>query len=223
LRVFGEEDARFFFGRDAEIQRLLEKLKTTRFLAVLGPSGSGKSSLVRAGLVPELRAGALTDLDTWHVVVLRPGPAPLTALAAQLTTLRPDRAMRATLDELARDPSTLHLSVELVLANRSPGERVLLIVDQLEEVFTLCGDETERQQLFSTLLYAASASGGRTSVIVTLRADFYGRCAPHPELAVEPGDLPNAVDGSSVAEGAVGAPLVVVVHPVWQRCPTSIA
>ena len=64
LRMFGEEDAKFFFGRDREIQRLLEKLKSTRFLAVLGPSGSGKSSLVRAGLVPELRAGALAGSGT---------------------------------------------------------------------------------------------------------------------------------------------------------------
>lgn len=132
LRVFDEEDAQFFFGRDAEIQRLLEKLKSTRFLAVLGPSGSGKSSLVRAGLVPALHAGALTEVEDWHVVVLRPGAAPLTALAAQLGKLLPARAMRSTLDALAQDPATLHLSVELALADRPSGDRVLVIVDQLE-------------------------------------------------------------------------------------------
>ena len=183
LRVFGEEDAQFFFGRDREIQRLLEKLKSSTFLAVLGPSGSGKSSLVRAGLVPELRAGALAEVEDWHVLVLRPGAAPLTALAAQLATLRPGQAMQATLDALGRDPRTLHLSVELALADRAPGERVLVIVDQLEEVFTLCRDERERRQLFSTLLYASSAAGGRSVVIVTMRADFYVRCAAYPELA----------------------------------------
>ncbi|MDX6666962.1 MAG: hypothetical protein QOK04_342, partial [Solirubrobacteraceae bacterium] len=183
LRVFGEADAQFFFGRDREVQRLLEKLKSSRFVAVLGPSGSGKSSLVRAGLVPELRAGALAEVEEWDVMVLRPGAAPLTALAAQLAMLRPGLAMQSTLDNLAQDPRTLHLSIELALSHRSPGERVLVIVDQLEEVFTLCRDEAERRQLFSTLLYASSAPGGRTVVIVTMRADFYARCAAYPELA----------------------------------------
>jgi energy-coupling factor transporter ATP-binding protein EcfA2 len=183
LRVFGEEDAPFFFGRDRDVQRLLEKLKSSRFVALLGPSGSGKSSLVRAGLVPELRAGALADVEDWQVLVLRPGASPLTALAAQLATLRPGEAMRSTLNELTRDASTLHLSAELAFADRSPAERVLVIVDQLEEVFTLCSDEAERRQLFSTLLYAAAARGGRTVVVVTMRSDFYGRCAGYPELA----------------------------------------
>ena len=183
LRVFAEEDAQFFFGRDRDVQRLVEKLKSSRFLAVLGPSGSGKSSLVRAGLVPGLRGGALANVEDWHVLVLRPGAAPLTALAAQLAKLLPERAMRATLDELTQHSSTLHLSVELALADRPPGERVLVIVDQLEEVFTLCRDESERRQLFSTLLDATSAPGGRTVVIVTMRADFYARCAAYPELA----------------------------------------
>jgi len=183
LRVFGEEDAPFFFGRDREIQRLREKLKRNTFLAVLGPSGSGKSSLVRAGLVPELRAGALAEIEDWHVLLLRPNAAPLTALAAQLATLRPGQAMRATLDELAQDPATLHLSVELALKDRPAGDRVLLVVDQLEEVFTLCRDEGERRQLFSTLLHATSAPHGRTVVIVAMRSDFYGRCAAYPEFA----------------------------------------
>lgn len=183
LRVFGEEDARFFFGRDREIQRLLEKLKSSPFLAVLGPSGSGKSSLVRAGLVPELRAGALAVDGDWHVCVLRPGAAPLTALAAQLVELRPGDGMQATLDALGRDPRTLHLSVELALADGAPGERVLVIVDQLEEVFTLCNDESQRRQLFANLMYATSQAGGRTVVVVTMRADFYARCAAYPEFA----------------------------------------
>ncbi|HEX8159471.1 MAG TPA: AAA family ATPase [Solirubrobacteraceae bacterium] len=183
LRVFGEEDAQFFFGRDREIQRLLEKLKSSTFVAVLGPSGSGKSSLVRAGLVPELRAGALVEVEDWHVLVLRPGAAPLTALAAQLARLLPGQAMQSTLDALARDPRTMHLCVELALADRPSGERVLVVIDQLEEVFTLCTDPAERRLLFSTLSYATAAPGPRSVVIITMRSDFYGRCAAYPELA----------------------------------------
>jgi CHASE3 domain sensor protein len=183
LRVFGEQDAPFFFGRDREVQRLHEKLKSSRFVAVLGPSGSGKSSLVQAGLVPELHARARARGEQWRICVLRPGAAPLTALAAQLAKLLPGRAMQATLDALARDARTLHLSVELALADGRASERVVVVVDQLEEVFTLCSDETQRRQLFATLLDATSAPGGRTVVIVTLRTDFYARCAAYPELA----------------------------------------
>ncbi len=183
LRFFGEEDAQLFFGRDREVQRLVEKLKESRFVAVLGPSGSGKSSLVRAGLVPHLRAGALVEVEGWHVLVLRPGAAPLTALAAQLAKLLAGQAMQATLDALAQDARSLHLSVELALSDRPPDERVLVFVDQLEEVFTLCRDEAQRQQFFSMMLDATSAPGGRTVVIVTMRADFYVRCAAYPEFA----------------------------------------
>jgi CHASE3 domain sensor protein/energy-coupling factor transporter ATP-binding protein EcfA2 len=183
LRVFGEEDARFFFGRDREVQRLVEKLKSGSFVAVLGPSGSGKSSLVRAGLLPKLRAKALAQGEQWQVCVLRPGATPLTALAAQLGRLLPDHAMQATLDALGQDARTLNLYVEMALADRPAGDRVVVIVDQLEEVFTLCRDEMERRQLFSTLLEATSVPGGRTIVIVTLRTDFYARCATYPELA----------------------------------------
>jgi hypothetical protein len=177
LRMFDEEDAQLFFGRDREIRQLLDKLRSNRFVAVLGPSGSGKSSLVRAGLLPKLRAGALGE--QWHVCAFRPGAAPLTALAAQVAKLLPGEAV----DRFAQDERSLHLSVEMALADRSPGERVVIVVDQLEEVFTLCRDETERRRLFSTLLHATSALGGRTVVIVTMRADFYGRCAAYPELA----------------------------------------
>ncbi len=183
LRAFGEQDARFFFGRDREVQRLYEKLKSSPFVAVLGPSGSGKSSLVRAGLVPELRAGAVAYGEQWHVCVLRPGATPLAALAAQMSQLLPSQAMQTTLDALERDARTLRLSVELALADRPAGDRVVVIVDQFEEVFTLCRDETERRQLFATLLDATSAPAGRTVVIVTLRTDFYARCASYPELA----------------------------------------
>jgi len=133
--------------------------------------------------VPELRGGALAHGEQCRVCVLRPGAAPLTALAAQLAKLLPGQGIEATLDALARDDRTLHLSVELALADRPTGERVVVIVDQLEEVFTLCRDETERRQLFCTLLHAMSAPGGRTVVIVTLRTDFYARCATYPELA----------------------------------------
>src|SRR4051812_42919102 len=106
LQVFDLEHSEFYFGRDAEIQRLLEKLKTDRFLAVLGPSGSGKSSLVRAGLAPVVLRGGLEG--RWQSCVLRPGAAPLTALAAAVAEL--GLSLRETLEGMAGDPRILHFA-----------------------------------------------------------------------------------------------------------------
>src|SRR5918997_6753502 len=185
LETFEEEHAELFFGRERDVQRLLEILKTSRLLCVVGPSGSGKSSLVRAGLIPRMRDGALPGVQDCRVCVLRPGAHPLQALATQLAPLGTGSAMQATLNDLASDRRTLQLAVSLALGADSPRSRVVIVVDQLEEIFTLCSDEREREQFFANLLHAASASGGQTIVVLTMRADFYGRCAPYPELAQE--------------------------------------
>ena len=84
LAVFGEADAPFFFGREADTQHLLEQLRTQRFLAVIGPSGSGKSSFVRAGVLPKLRQGALPGSEGWTYLVFKPGARPLDELNGQL-------------------------------------------------------------------------------------------------------------------------------------------
>jgi WD40 repeat protein len=183
LTPFDEGDAEFFFGRDAEVQRLLEQLKTTRFLAVLGASGSGKSSVVRAGLIPALRGGLLPESWTWPVCVVKPGVRPLTELATQLTLLNPRAPITDTLDRLVRDHRALDLSSGLVLAGQPDAARLVCVIDQFEEVFTLCSDERERQALFANLLYASTVPGGRTVVVLMMRADFYHRCAAYPELA----------------------------------------
>jgi WD40 repeat protein/energy-coupling factor transporter ATP-binding protein EcfA2 len=183
LQTFDEDHAEFFFGRDADIQRLIEKLKQTRFLAVIGPSGSGKSSLVRAGLIPALKRGVLPDSDTWKFRVFTPGAHPLTQLAANLLRLYPQDAMHKTLDEMNADERTLHLAVSLSLAEATRTERVVWVVDQFEEIFTLCQDSREREQFINNLLYAASIPEGRNVILLTLRADFYHKCAAYPELS----------------------------------------
>jgi energy-coupling factor transporter ATP-binding protein EcfA2 len=183
LNTFGEEHSDLFFGRDADIQRLVEKLKTSRLLAVLGPSGSGKSSLVRAGLIPALRKGVLPGSETWTIRTLVPGVQPLAALAAQVLKIGAQGAMAATLDEMRVDPRTLHLATVLVLSDRPASERVVWVVDQFEEIFTLCRDDTERAAFVTNLLYAAGFPEGRSVVALTMRADFYPKCAAYPELA----------------------------------------
>ena len=176
LAVFEEQDARLFFGREGAVQRLTEKLRGSRFVAVVGPSGCGKSSLVRAGLLPRLRASA-------RIVVLRPGAHPLAALAGRLLHLDPDMSLQPTVDRLADDERTLHLAASAALADEPPDARVLVVVDQCEELFTLCPDPAERRSFLGVLHYASMVPGGRTAVAVTLRSDFYSRLAELPDAA----------------------------------------
>lgn len=183
LRPFHEEHAKFFFGRESDVQRLVEKLKSNRFLSVIGPSGSGKSSVVRAGLIATLSTSALPGSDAWPVQVFTPGARPLTSLAANVVRLCPQSSPTKTLDELTADERSLHLAASVALAERPHSERVVWVVDQFEEVFTLCRDEAERAKFIANLLYAATVPGGRSVVVLTLRADFYQKCSAHPELS----------------------------------------
>jgi WD40 repeat protein len=182
LAAFGEQDGDDFFGREDDTRRLVERLRSARFVAALGPSGSGKSSLVRAGLVPALRRGALHGSESWNVETLAPGGRPLDTLAARLTHVLPVQAMQPTLDKLADDQRTLDHAVALALDGAPSDTRFVLVVDQLEEVFTLCSDEAQRTAFLANLVYAATIPGGRTIVVCAMRADFYSHCAAHPEL-----------------------------------------
>jgi WD40 repeat protein len=182
LEAFDEADAEFYFGREPDIQTLLEKLKAARLLAVMGPSGSGKSSLVRAGLVPALRRGALPGSQTWPIEIFKPGARPLEMLAARLLAVNPSQGMQPTLDGLAGDERTLHLASTLALGDDA-RRRFVWVVDQAEEMFTLCHDDQERARFVDNLVYAASVPGGRCVVVLSMRADFYARCAAYPELA----------------------------------------
>lgn len=183
LQIFDEQHAEFFFGRDADIQRLVEKLKGTRFVIVLGASGSGKSSLVRAGLLPALRNGALPGSHIWPIHVLTPGDLPLTRLAVELVRSGAASSVPDMLDRLAVDQRALHLAAALAIHGQPEDARQLWVVDQFEEVFTQCGDDDERRSFLENLLYASAIPGGSCVVVLTMRADFYARCASYPELA----------------------------------------
>jgi WD40 repeat protein len=187
LEVFDEAHARFFFGREAITQHLLEALRPTRFLAVLGASGSGKSSLVRAGLLPKLKGGALAESARWTYLAFKPGAHPLQELALSMTRAgSPEDPLGNSLQllrSLESDERSLHLHVRGALLGQ-PGEmRLFILVDQFEESFTLCQNETERMQLINNLRYAATVSGGQTLIVITMRADFLARAAEHSDLA----------------------------------------
>jgi WD40 repeat protein len=187
LAAFEPDDAGYFFGREELVAQLTARLAGTRFLAVVGPSGSGKSSLVRAGLLPALWAGALPGSQTWQTLVLTPGAHPLNELAVRLSVLSDDRPA-ALLRDLEADHRTLDLTIRHTLSGEPDQVKLLLVVDQFEEVFALCHDEGERRRFIEALLYAVEAEEGRTVVVPTIRADFYGRCAEYPKLAARLSD-----------------------------------
>lgn len=174
LRAFHEPDAGDFFGREVVIRRLIERLAepsaNARFLCVIGPSGSGKSSLVRAGVVPALRRGAIEGSERWFVVDLMPGAHPLRELETALlgVAVEPPPSL---LDDLERDERGLARAVERILPD--PDAELVIVLDQLEEVFTLVEDDSERTQLLRGIVAAAEDPSSRVRVIATLRADFY--------------------------------------------------
>lgn len=183
LEIFDEAHARFFFGREAITQHMVEALRKSRFLAVLGPSGSGKSSVVRAGLLPQLRSGALPFSSTWHYLVFKPGAHPLEELAVSLAHAQKMHDVLGVLKSLETDERELHLSVRLGLRDRPQETRFCFIVDQFEETFTLCQEQTERDRFVQLLRYAATIAGGQTVIILTMRADFTARAAEYTPLA----------------------------------------
>jgi class 3 adenylate cyclase/WD40 repeat protein len=165
LAHFEEGDAELFFGRETLVARLTTRLRKQPFLAVVGASGSGKSSVVRAGLIPALRR-----LGVSRVVLLTPTADPFAALSAALA---PDGGTneRTELEQLLRFGSTA-LSERL-------GRDTVLIVDQAEELFSLCRDEAQRAAFIERVLAATEAG---SYVVLTLRADFYHRLAGYPAL-----------------------------------------
>jgi WD40 repeat protein len=191
LLAFEQQHASYFFGREALTQQLLARLQRAlqtgeghRLLAIIGPSGSGKSSLAQAGLIAALKQGWIQGSETWRVAALRPGSDPLESLGAALYKVGVVelRACDALREEMLHSERTLHR----VTYEISPERRVIVLVDQFEEVFTLCGREALRRAFIDNLLYAAGASGGQLLVLLTLRADFYGQCIPYELATVLP-------------------------------------
>lgn len=183
LEAFQPQDAEFFFGREELVDDLAERLAKSSFLAVVGPSGSGKSSVVRAGLVPAIWSGAhgLAKNRDWKVVLMTPGAHPLEELAVRVATER-GVSPGSVLEDLRNEPHNFCLAVRQLLLDHSPEAKVVLIIDQAEEIFTLCHDESERRGFIELLAHAA-AEDAQTVVILSLRADFYGHCAAFPSLA----------------------------------------
>jgi serine/threonine protein kinase/ABC-type glycerol-3-phosphate transport system substrate-binding protein len=174
LRAFLEADALDFFGRETVVKRLLQSLvedgHTQRFLAVVGPSGSGKSSVVRAGLVPALRRGAIPGSERWYVIDVLPGLHPFREIEAALLSVAVEPPP-SLMEELERDELGIVRAVDRVLPD--PEAELVIVLDQLEEVFTMIEDDSERARFLASIEAAALQPDSRVRMIVTLRADFY--------------------------------------------------
>ncbi len=191
LRPFEETEDDLFFGRDEQIDDLVGRLRRRRLIAVIGTSGSGKSSLVRAGLLPALHGGFMSGVGSrWRVATMRPGSAPIANLALALDAAglsgAPDidRETRIGLTRAGLDRGTLGFVDVLRESNLGKTENVLLLVDQFEELFRFQQDNPNEAAAFVKLLLTASESPDvPVYVILTMRSDFLGDCAQFGELA----------------------------------------
>ncbi|MGG6242588.1 hypothetical protein ACQ4N7_28590 [Nodosilinea sp. AN01ver1] len=236
LAAFTEQDGDRYFGREAQVERLWQRFQALaaqstqanavpRLLPILGPSGCGKSSLARAGLIPELASRPLPGKTAMRVAVLVPGSHPLEALAGVL-------AKAATQDPLPVT-KTREFTEELGLVNKTgthDGLRriaslipqihdapLVVLVDQFEEVYSLCKDTDERQAFIDNLFTAAQDSSGQVSVVLTLRSDFLGETQRHPGLNQIIGSDQSAIVPAMTTEElrrAIAEPAKRAGHPL---------
>lgn len=172
LAAFQEADAGRFFGRDADIASLMGKLRRQRFIAVTGPSGAGKSSFVRAGIIPTLKRTG----DTWGVLIVRPGRAPLSALIEALGSEVFHGEPLPRLD-LRAEPGGFGARLRAHCRTQGGGHRVLVFVDQFEELYTLVSDPEEQSAFLQCLLGAADEASLPVRVVLCIRSDFLDRVA----------------------------------------------
>jgi len=191
LAAFRETDALFFFGREEFATRLSDAVRKWSLVAVVvGSSGSGKSSTVFAGLLPELRAA-----ENWLILDLRPGGRPIQSIVAALLPLidpqlsESDRLIEVQklANAINQEDLPLRSVVERALEKRPEAERLLLVVDQFEELYTLCPDIEVRRRFLDELLSLAAAGSAREVnpfvLLLTLRADFMGQALAHRPFA----------------------------------------
>ncbi len=192
LLTFQETNKDLFFGRDALVNDLIDHVHRAPFLAVMGPSGSGKSSVVRAGLIPQLKGGVLPGSETWSYITLTPGERPLDMLAAEMVKLQQGDLSQLLIfsQQLADSDRAFQLALD-ILIDRAAGQRLVLVIDQFEELWTSAPQENEERTLFKEqqqrpfiqrLLTSLTAQNKSLIVVLTMRLDFLDQAATYPEL-----------------------------------------
>ncbi|MEH1949833.1 MAG: caspase family protein, partial [Nostoc sp.] len=173
LKAFEAEQKQFFFGRKQVVRKILGKLAQNPFVAIIGASGSGKSSVVQAGLIPEL------DRSVWQILPpIKPGFQPLQELRGVLKVFFPGAKKERLLWELiTNEPNPL----PVILEHLTGADKFLLVVDQFEELFTVSVAE-EKQRFIELLTQVVEMSDSRLKVVITMRSDFLEPCSDYPSL-----------------------------------------
>jgi WD40 repeat protein len=217
LFAFREEDAPFFKGREAFTQMLVEAVQQQSLVAVIGPSGSGKSSVVFAGLIPQLRLGA-KDIAPLYIVSFRPGDRPFRNLATKLVPLletqmsETDQLLEINKLATAMRQGDLTLrDVVTRLLEKNSGDRLLLVADQFEELYTLCRDAQERLLFLDSLLEVSDRTPNFT-LVITLRADFLGQALSYRPFgdALQYADLKLSPMNREELQAAVEQPAMML-------------
>lgn len=220
LRPFVENDARDFFGRQALVDSLVESFRAgRRLIALVGPSGSGKSSVVAAGLIPQLREGAIAGSDRWVIARMVPGTDPIAEVETVVAAATDLPSGLGHLLAAGNGRSTRPLALRTI----ADGARLLLVIDQFEELFT-SSDEGTRRRFLTALTATVSEPDGQVSVLLSLRADFYDRPLLYPDFAevFTPGVV-NAVPMTALElEAAVVGPAKRVAVDVEPALVTEL-
>ena len=188
LRPFNSDESLLFFGRDSQTGALLQNLHNHRFVALIGSSGSGKSSLVRAGLIPKLKGGFLVaKRDRWHIATMKPGKSPLANLCAALMSFVSANESQPLMHALAMRQAIRKTGAWSILEYVSPiieetNSNLLLVVDQFEEIFRFNrypdseDERSEARDFISIVLELAAQRALPIYLVFTMRSDFLGDC-----------------------------------------------
>ncbi len=182
LDVFEEEDAELFFGREKLVDDLVSRVKDSRTVFVTGPSGSGKSSLVRAGLIHALKQGAIKNSERWLYATMKPGRDPIGELGRVASSLAGSTNAEDEIRAKAMGDATIFARWCEIALKEGRDKRVVLFIDQFEEVFTQINSEAERVAFLNLLTHAATVENGRVIVLFSMRSDFVSNCATYPQL-----------------------------------------
>jgi DNA-binding SARP family transcriptional activator/WD40 repeat protein/tRNA A-37 threonylcarbamoyl transferase component Bud32 len=195
LDTFTEADAADFFGRDALVDELLDRVRSGGLTLVVGPSGIGKSSVVRAGLVPRLRSGALPGSEQWLITDMFPAASPFDELAVALARVS-TRQPSGLIDGLRSGRLTLDDAVSRL----TDGATVVLVIDQFEELYTHVPAEEERRSFLDTITTLAGSDPANLKVVATLRADFFDKPLEYADFGAAVRDRILPVPAMSVSE-----------------------
>ena len=187
LRSFDYSESTLFFGREKNVNDLLKKLKSNHFIAIIGNSGSGKSSLIKAGLLPAVFKGGLDEDVNWMIAQFHPGDSPLKNLAASLIDSKSLSRSDRILDESSFNRIYNFIKnhskglVQSLRESLPPGYKILILIDQFEEIFRY-GNEvspevhSEARQLVNLIIDTVSQKDVPIYIVITIRSDFLGEC-----------------------------------------------